>query len=88
MRQKSPARVATLSFVGAVARAEEDRKQAIALYFEKNSLRSTYGTAGSPLVVLLWVYYSALLFYWGAEFTKVYAKALGSQCDQFGKPKP
>jgi membrane protein len=60
-------------------------KQAIALYFEKNSLRSTYGTAGSPLVVLLWVYYSALLFYWGAEFTKVYAKALGSQCDQLGK---
>jgi membrane protein len=56
-------------------------KQAIALYFAKNSLGSTYGTAGSPLVVLLWLYYSALLFYWGAEFTKVYAKALGSQCD-------
>jgi membrane protein len=54
-------------------------KQAIALYFSKNSLSSTYGTAGSPLVVLLWVYYSALLFYWGAEFTKVYAKASGSQ---------
>lgn len=63
-------------------------KQAIELYFAKNSLRSTYGTAGSPLVVLLWMYYSALLFYWGAEFTKVYAKALGSQCDQFGKLKP
>jgi membrane protein len=63
-------------------------KQAIVLYFAKNSLRSTYGTAGSPLVVLLWVYYSALLFYGGAEFTKVYAKALGSQCDQFGKLKP
>jgi membrane protein len=63
-------------------------KQAIVLYFERNSLRSTYGTAGSPLVVLLWVYYSALLFYWGAEFTKVYTKALGSQSDQFGKLKP
>lgn len=42
----------------------------IELYFAKTSLRSTYGTAGSPLVVLLWVYYSAQLFYWGAEFTK------------------
>ena len=63
-------------------------KQAIGLYFAKNSLRSTYGRAGSPLVVLLWVYYSALLFYWGAEFTKAYAKGLGSQCDQFEKLKP
>ena len=60
----------------------------IALYFAKTSLRSTYGTAGSPMVVLLWVYYSAQVFYWGAEFTKVYAKALGSQRDQFGKLQP
>lgn len=63
-------------------------KQVIALYFAKTNFRSTYGTAGSPLVVLLWVYYSAQLFYWGAEFTKVYTKALGSQCDRFGKIKP
>ncbi len=54
-------------------------KQVMALYFTSNSLASTYGTAGSPLVVLLWVYYSAQLFYWGAEFTKVYTKTLGSQ---------
>jgi len=56
-------------------------KQVIALYFAKTDFRSTYGTAGSPLVVLLWVYYSAQLFYWGAEFTKVYARALGSKCE-------
>jgi uncharacterized BrkB/YihY/UPF0761 family membrane protein len=29
--------------------------------------------------VLLWVYYSAQLFFWGAEFTKVYTKTVGSQ---------
>lgn len=63
-------------------------KQAIALYFAENSLRSTFGTAGSPLVVLLWMYYSALLFYWGAEFTKVYAKSLGSQSISPGSFKP
>jgi membrane protein len=54
-------------------------KQVVALYFAKTNFRSTYGTAGSPLVVLLWVYYSAQLFYWGAEFTKVYTQSLGSR---------
>ena len=63
-------------------------KELIALYFAQTSFRSTYGAAGSPLVVLLWVYYSAQLFYWGAEFTKVYTKALGSKSNRFGKVKP
>ncbi len=57
-------------------------KQFIGLYFAKTSLGSTYGAAGSLLVVLLWVYYSAQLFFWGAEFTKVYTKTLGSQCER------
>jgi membrane protein len=63
-------------------------KEVIALYFAQTSFRSTYGTAGSPLVVLLWVYYSAQLFYWGAEFNKVYTKALGSKCDRFEEAEP
>lgn len=50
----------------------------IALYFAHTSFGSTYGAAGSPIVVLLWVYYSAQLFFWGAEFSKVYARTLGS----------
>jgi membrane protein len=54
-------------------------KDFIALYFAHASFGSTYSAAGSPIVVLLWVYYSAQLFFWGAEFTKAYAKTLGSQ---------
>jgi membrane protein len=54
-------------------------KQFMGLYFAHASFGSTYSAAGSPIVVLLWVYYSAQLFFWGAEFTKTYAKTLGSQ---------
>ena len=54
-------------------------KQFIGLYFAHASLGSTYGAAGSPIVVLLWVFYSAQLFFWGAEFSKVYTKTAGSQ---------
>jgi membrane protein len=53
-------------------------KSLIALYFGQTSFGSTYGAAGSPIVILLWVYYSAQLFFWGAEFSKVYARTLGS----------
>ena len=54
-------------------------KECMGLYFAHASFGSTYSAAGSPIVVLLWVYYSAQLFFWGAEFTKVYAKTVGSQ---------
>ena len=54
-------------------------KEFVALYFAHASFGSTYSAAGSPIVVLLWVYYSAQLFFWGAEFTKVYTKTAGSQ---------
>jgi membrane protein len=57
-------------------------KQLMALYFAHLSFGSTYSAAGSPIVVLLWVYYSTLLFFWGAEFSKVYTKTLGSQSDR------
>jgi membrane protein len=54
-------------------------KQLMGLYFARTSFRSTYSAAGSPMVVLLWIYYSALLLFWGAEFSKVYTKTVGSQ---------
>ena len=54
-------------------------KQLVGLYFAHASFGATYSAAGSPIVVLLWVYYSAQLFFWGAEFTKAYTKTVGSQ---------
>lgn len=57
-------------------------KQVIELYFANARFGSAYSAAGSPIVVLLWVYSSALLFFWGAEFTKVYTNSIGSQGDQ------
>ena len=57
-------------------------KQFMGLYFAHASLGSAYRAAGSPIVVLLWVYYPAQLFFWGAEFSKVYTKTTGSQCDR------
>lgn len=51
----------------------------ISLYLSRNSLSSTYGAAGSLAVVLLWVNYSAQIFFFGAELTKVYTNRFGSQ---------
>lgn len=46
----------------------------IGLYLGRSAFASTYGAAGSIVVVLLWVYYSAQILLFGAEFTQVYAK--------------
>jgi len=54
-------------------------KELIGLYLVRAGFASTYGAAGSLVAVLVWVYYSAQLFFLGAEFTKVYAQNLGSQ---------
>ena len=54
-------------------------KELMGLYFAHTGVGSTYRAAGSPLIVLLWVYSSAELFFWGAEFSKVYTKSVGSQ---------
>jgi membrane protein len=53
-------------------------KFAISLYIGSSSMATTYGAAGSLLIVLLWIYYSAQIFLLGAEFTKVYAETHGS----------
>jgi membrane protein len=54
-------------------------KQLISIYLGKESFGSTYGAAGSLVALLVWIYYSAQLFFLGAEFTKVYSRKLGSQ---------
>jgi membrane protein len=45
----------------------------IGLYLGKASVGSAYGAAGSLVVLLVWVYYSAQIFFFGAEFTEHYA---------------
>jgi len=53
-------------------------KFAISFYISKSHIGTTYGTAGALVVVLLWVYYSSIILYFGAEFTKAYIVASGS----------
>lgn len=59
-------------------------RELIAFYLARFSLTSMYGTAGSFVAVLLWVYYSAQIFLFGAEFTQVYARRCGLEI----KPAP
>jgi membrane protein len=66
-------------------------KQLLALYLGGAGIGSSYGAAGSLVVVLVWVYYSAQIFFFGAEFTKVYARKFGSHFSaklQPAGPKP
>lgn len=51
----------------------------LGLYLGSGSATSVYGAAGSLIVVLLWVYYSAQILFFGAEFTQVYANRFGSK---------
>jgi membrane protein len=53
-------------------------KEILGLYLGKSGLASSYGAAGSLIVLLVWVYYSAQIVFFGAEFTKAYAKKFGS----------
>lgn len=52
-------------------------KFAIGFYLGKSNISSSYGAAGSLVIILLWVYYSATILYFGAAFTKVYAQYTG-----------
>jgi membrane protein len=53
-------------------------KFAIGLYLGRSAVASSYGAAGSFVVVLIWVYYSSQILFLGAEFTKIQALAYGS----------
>jgi len=54
-------------------------KFAISFYISKSNVGSTYGTAGSLVVLLVWIYYSSIILYFGAEFTKAYAMKYGDK---------
>ncbi len=54
-------------------------KFGISFYISQSDVGSTYGAAGSLVVVLLWAYYSSLILYFGAEFTKAYAVKYGEE---------
>ena len=53
-------------------------KLLLGLYLGHSGVTSAYGAAGSLVLVLLWVYYSSLIVFFGAEFTQVYANTYGS----------
>ncbi len=52
-------------------------KFAISLYLNKSKPGTAFGAAGSMIVILLWVYYSSIILYFGAAFTKNYSQAIG-----------
>jgi membrane protein len=54
-------------------------KYLIGFYLGTSSLSTTYGAAGSLVLLLIWVYYSSIIIFVGAEFTYVYSKEVGHQ---------
>jgi membrane protein len=54
-------------------------KYLIGIYLGKSGVSSSYGAAGALVIILLWVYYSAMILFFGAEFTQVYARRFGSR---------
>ena len=52
-------------------------KFAIGFYLGRSNLTTLYGAAGSIIIIMLWVYYSSIILYLGAEFTKVHANLYG-----------
>jgi membrane protein len=58
----------------------------IGMYIGRAGVGTTYGAAGSLVILLFWVYYSAQIFFLGAEFTQAYAQMYGSHpCDRVGR---
>jgi membrane protein len=57
-------------------------KYLIGLYLGNSAVASSFGAAGSIVALLLWVYYSAQIFFFGAEFTRQYALTFGSLQDK------
>jgi membrane protein len=51
----------------------------IGLYLGRSEVGNTFGAAGSLAILLIWIYYSAQILFFGAEFTQVYANRYGSK---------
>lgn len=54
-------------------------KFGISIYLGNSDIASAYGAAGSIIIIMVWVYYSSIILYFGAEFTKVYAVKYGNK---------
>src|SRR5205085_2897431 len=52
-------------------------KYVLALYLGRESTASSFGAAGSVIIIMMWIYYSSLILLFGAEFTQVYARQTG-----------
>jgi membrane protein len=67
-------------WLGAVVAAVlfEIGKFLLGFYFGRSALASSYGAAGSLIIILVWVFYSAQILFFGAAFTRVYATRFGS----------
>lgn len=65
-------------------------KRVIGIYLGNSAVASSYGAAGSVVALMLWVYYSAQIFFFGAELTRQYALQFGSlrgqQAEAFPEP--
>ena len=59
-------------------------KYLIGFYLGNSDMASAYGTAGSIIIILVWIYYSSLIIFFGAEFTQEYANRFGEKV----RPKP
>jgi len=62
-------------------------KFGLGLYIGKAAVGSAYGAAGSLVIILIWVYWSAQILFFGAEFTQVYARSHGSMAGDRSKAK-
>jgi membrane protein len=56
-------------------------KFALSIYFGKAKPGSTYGAAGSVVLILLWIYYSCMILFFGAAFTQIYARRYGHKIE-------
>lgn len=61
-------------------------KLVIGLYLGQSAVASTFGAAGSLAIILLWVYFVAQILFFGAEFTQVYSRSVGSK-EKRSRPK-
>jgi len=63
-------------------------KLLIGLYLGNSKIGATYGATGSLVILLVWIYYSAQIFFLGAEFTQVYARRFGVRIEPEGYAEP
>jgi membrane protein len=63
-------------------------KLLIGLYLGRSTVGTAYGAAGSLVVILIWIYYSAQILFFGAELTQVYTNKYGSRIRPASNAEP